>query len=187
MSLLLPQTGSRDSCAKLNRMIWSWALYRFIRFCTAHPSAPIRIPRNHMNHSFLQNKVSKERVQCSGSDRITARLSTKRRRTVEKKLTFELSASAFIPSGDKKFILRDHGAPRCRGDPLTPLSTALSDTQTCSKGRIYAPHSGEADKILITILVNCEFYVTLHPYHMSLQLDWEKYCNFYLFLFWRNN
>ena len=27
------------------------------------------------------------------------------------KLKFELSASAFIPSGDKKFILRDHGAP----------------------------------------------------------------------------
>ena len=37
-----------------------------------------------MDHSFLQNKVSKERVQRSGSDRITARLSMKRRRTVEK-------------------------------------------------------------------------------------------------------
>ena len=32
----------------------------------------------------VTNKVSKERVQRSGSDRITARLSTKRRRTVEK-------------------------------------------------------------------------------------------------------
>jgi len=41
-------TGQRR-CAKLNRMIWSWALYRFIRFCTAHPSAPIRIPPGSLN------------------------------------------------------------------------------------------------------------------------------------------
>jgi len=48
------------------------------------------------------------------------------------KLKFELSASALILSGDKKFILRDHRAPPLpRGPgyltppPLIPLSTAL--------------------------------------------------------------
>jgi len=84
-----------------------------------------------MDHWFLQNKVSKERVQRSGSDRITARLSMKRRRTVEKKLKFELSASAFIPSGDKKIHFEGSRGPSVAAGPgvaypLTPLSTALA-------------------------------------------------------------
>ena len=69
-----------------------------------------------MDHSFLQNKVSKERVQRSGSDRITARLSMKRRRTVEKKknLNYQLLVSS---RGGKKIHFEGSRGPSVAAGP----------------------------------------------------------------------